>query len=324
MIYSEAHLNNMPWLPSHTLLLVKGGSRAYGLDTPTSDYDFKGIAIAPAKCFSGYLNKFVQAEIKTPEIDGCIYNLPRFFELASACNPNIIEILWSEQLYVSPIGRKLLNFREAFVSKKARFTFSGYAVAQLKRIRSHRKWLLDPPLSKPTRVTFGLPEATLISKDLMGAIEAVGAESFPAHVMETYSQERRYHNALQGWSQYETWKKNRNPARAEVERKYGYDCKHAMHLVRLMRMCREILSGQGVIVKREHDREELLAVKNGAWSYEKLMEFAETSDKELESLYNYSGLQREPNHTWLNDRCSELVEEMNWTGSREKNGYFIG
>mgnify|MGYP001607055563 CR=1 FL=1 len=46
--------------------------------------------------------------------------------------------------------------------------------------------------------------------------------------------------------------------------------KHAMHLVRLMRMCKEILITCEVVVKRP-DREELLAIRNGAWSYYKLI-----------------------------------------------------
>ncbi|AEZ66297.1 hypothetical protein phiTE_131 [Pectobacterium phage phiTE] len=35
--------------------------------------------------------------------------------------------------------------------------------------------------------------------------------------------------------------KNRNAARHELEEKFGYDTKHAMHLVRLLRMSQEIL-----------------------------------------------------------------------------------
>src|ERR1039458_5020213 len=34
--------------------------------------------------------------------------------------------------------------------------------------------------------------------------------------------------------QYNGWKAQRNPKRAELEAKFGYDTKHAMHLVRLM------------------------------------------------------------------------------------------
>src|SRR5690606_38728560 len=58
----------------------------------------------------------------------------------------------------SDIGKELLDIRESFLSKKARFTLAGYARSQLKRIHVHRKWLLQPIENKPERKDFGLPE----------------------------------------------------------------------------------------------------------------------------------------------------------------------
>ena len=53
--------------------------------------------------------------------------------------------------------------------------------------------------------------------------------------------EKRFAAAMQEWEQYESWKKNRNPDRAAMEAKFGYDAKHASHLIRLLRMATEIL-----------------------------------------------------------------------------------
>lgn len=72
------------------------------------------------------------------------------------------------------------------------------------------------------------------------------------------------------WNQYWTWKNNRNPVRALIEEKHNYDCKHASHLIRLLKMGYEILSEEKVIVKRP-DALELLNIKNGMYSYEKLL-----------------------------------------------------
>jgi predicted nucleotidyltransferase len=300
------------WVVDRTVLFTVHGSRAYGLHTESSDYDYKGVAIPPAKYYHGFLNHFHQAECKEPDI--CIYDLRKFLQLAADCNPNIVEVLWtddSDLVICTKFGEWLRGLREKILSQKAKHTFSGYAVSQLKRIRTHRKWLLNPPFKKPVRKEFGLPETTALSKDMMGAIRVVLSSDEPANfsreVMRTYERERSYHNALQEWHQYCNWKKNRNPERAALEAKHGYDCKHAMHLVRLMRMCREILETGKVVVKRP-DREELLAIRNGAWGYDQLVEWAELQDKELNDVMRNSSLPHSPDRNFLDDQCQKMVE----------------
>jgi hypothetical protein len=66
--------------------------------------------------------------------------------------------------------------------------------------------------------------------------------------------------------------------------------KHGAHLVRLLRMGREILETGEVHVWRggpdgPNDREDLLAIRNGAWSYDWLVDWAEAEDKALQDLY---------------------------------------
>ena len=67
-----------------------------------------------------------------------------------------------------------------------------------------------------------------------------------------------------------------------------------MHLVRLMRMGVEILRDHQVLVKRP-DAEELLAIRNGAWSYDDLIKYAESMDKEVREVwYQKSTLPKTP------------------------------
>ena len=56
---------------------------------------------------------------------------------------------------------------------------------------------------------------------------------------------------MKHWDSYQTWKTHRNPARAELERQHGYDTKHAMHLIRLMRMGLEVLETGDLGVRRD-------------------------------------------------------------------------
>ncbi len=113
---------------------------------------------------------------------------------------------------------------------------------------------------------------------------------------------------MSDWEKYHIWKRTRNAARAELEAKYGYDTKHGGHLIRLMRMCKEILEGNGVLVKRP-DAQEILEIRNGAWSYERLIEEANRLERECDELYKTSSLPHKPDIHKLNDLCVEIVHE---------------
>lgn len=131
--------------------------------------------------------------------------------------------------------------------------------------------------------------------------------------------ERAYAKAKQVYDSWMAWKRERNPARRELEEKSGYDTKHASHLVRLMRMGYEIITEGKVIVNRAgRDAEELLAIKNGAWSFEKVMEYKDEMENKLDAEYNRQKkliengqpvpLPREVNKEKLNALYHELYE----------------
>ena len=94
-----------------------------------------------------------------------------------------------------------------------------------------------------------------------------------------------YKRAIEVHKNYWEWVDNRNEARSELERLHSYDTKHAMHLIRLLRMGKEILTEGRVNVKRP-DAQELLDIRNGCMTYEEIVAYAENADQELRSLYN--------------------------------------
>jgi len=357
--FEKMYSGNVKWLKDRTIFACLHGSHAYGLNTETSDIDVKGVCVAPKEVYLGYNSGFEQAEGKDP-YDLVVYEVRKFFKLAAACNPNIIEVLHvdpSVYIHVTDAGQQLLDNKDMFLSLKAKHTFSGYAHAQLKRIETHFRWISNPPKAPPTRAEFDLPEFTAISRDQMGVVEAeirkkvetfdfdwsVLDESqrinlqacitdffsemqltsddvwfrtgrslgFEDNLLTHLVKERAYKSKMVEWDQYQNWLKTRNPKRAELERKFGYDTKHGSHLVRLMKMCKEILTEGKVKVKRTDDREELLAIKNhGIWSYEKLIDWSNTQEKELNALYKTSTvLPREPDHARLNLLCEKIISE---------------
>ncbi len=278
-----------PFWKANRIYHVIIGSQAYGLATEASDLDTCGVCIPPRPYLLG-LSDFEQHVEHTPEYDVVVYALVKFVRLALASNPNILEALYVEPeeiLHVDDYGEQLREHRQIFLSRKAGQTFSGYAISQLRRMERHHRWLVNPPDHQPSQEEFG------------GRFVG-GRYKFPDH-----DAQRAYRSALKHWNQYQNWRRNRNPARAALEKKYGYDTKHAMHLLRLLRMGMEILETGEVHVKRP-DREWLLAVRAGSLSYEELLSLASEYEEQLNALQATSPLPEEPE----TERAEALVVEL--------------
>lgn len=132
----------------------------------------------------------------------------------------------------------------------------------------------------------------------------------PEYVVKFNRQE--YENEKMNWEQYWIWKKNRNKTRSALEEQYGYDSKHAMHLVRLLRMGVEALT-EGVIKVHRPDAAELLEIRNGKWTYDEVVRYAEQTDKMVrENLYIKTSLPKKPN-IHLAAELIMKVQDMMWT-----------
>jgi hypothetical protein len=167
---------------------------------------------------------------------------------------------------------------------------------------------LDPAsrLLIADKMADSIAEMHVTTGDLwIGAARAVGFES---NFIELLDRERQYHARHKEWEQYQAWKVNRNAARAELEAKFGYDLKHGMHLVRLLKMCREILTTGKVLVRRP-DAEELLAIRRGAWTIEQLIEWSDRENAELDAIAKASKLPDAPDRAKLDELCVDLVED---------------
>jgi uncharacterized protein len=290
------------------------GSNAYGLARQGSDVDVKGVIIGPAAWYLGWTGGPEQIDLSADHVR---YEIRKFFRLAVDANPTVLELMWTrpeDHRVVSPAGERLLAARDGFLSQRVAERFGRYALAQLKRIRTHRTWLLSPPSGTPTRSQFDLPDRTLIPADQLAAAEALldtgerEAADVSPNFIEVLNREKRYKAAQAQWRHYNDWLKNRNPARSDLEVRFGYDTKHGMHLVRLQRMALEILESGKVNVFRS-DREELLAIRDGAWTFDKLeVETSEMATK-MNTATRLSHLPERPGEAALDRLCVDLVTE---------------
>lgn len=366
-------------LRANTILLTLAGSQAYGLATELSDIDVKGVAIPPKEYYFGVLDHFQQADspdnmkvyldlfndrekavIEKTKLEGSVYELRKFCDLALSCNANVLDVLFcrdEDVRLITPAGQLLRDNRELFISAKARWTYVGYAVAQAKRIASHRRWLLEPMTAPPEAKDFGLDEVSRMPRnqfdaaqaaiqkkldswntdygemsdaeityvktqisaylgELIGSLDnrwrfAANLIGFDDNLILRLERERRFETAKTQWKQYQDWKKNRNPERAALESKFGYDCKHASQLYRLLLTCEELLTTGKVNVWRQ-DREEILAVKNGQMKYEDLMSWVEAKQYEIDQIYlaRTYVVPHEPDRKRANDLMIRLIENQ--------------
>lgn len=164
-------------IPKNTILRCVAGSHLYGLNTPSSDLDERGVyleSLEDALNINGRQN----TELADDKQNIKYYSLGKFLKLAAECNPNIIELLYLPEdaiLFKSPLYDELVEHREWFLSKKAAHTFKGYAYSQIQRAKGLNKkgnsipkyvnekgiGLLRMFLAQPTSGRTRAPEAVL-------------------------------------------------------------------------------------------------------------------------------------------------------------------
>jgi hypothetical protein len=366
----------------HTIFLALAGSQAHGTAREGSDVDVRGVCVAPHEVRVSLYRHFEQYEGALPtafdavlharmsdrpsaqralsvKSECVIFDVAKFVGLCAQANPNGLEILFADErdwIVETPAWRRLHRERARFLTKRVQQTFHGYAMAQLRKIETHRSWLLSPPTKKPSREDFALPVAGALSGDDQNRIEASIADkirgygvddvempkatrvevqermrafmrdmlaagdaieertravashalSLPIGVVSALNAEKKYRAAMKHWEAYLSWKEHRNPARAVLEREHGYDTKHAMHLIRLMRMGIEALE-TGELSVRRNDAAELSAIRDGALSFEALRGLATTLQVSMEQAAMSTTLPDDVDHDAVDALLAELL-----------------
>ena len=170
-----------------------------------------------------------------------------------------------------------------------------------------RRAITDTLTEIGSRLGLGATDATWLA-----AARGVGLAD---DLIEALKRERAFRSAQRSFRQYQHWKAHRNPARAALEAEHGYDCKHAAHLVRLLRMGTEILGTGRVHVWRgpdpegPADAEELKAIRDGAWSYDELLAYAEAEEGRMEQIVATGAMAvpSTPDRDAIDRLCIELV-----------------
>lgn len=272
-------LRTDPHLGDRIMFLTLGGSHSYGTNVPASDVDVRGCAMNNASEIVGLSNFEQFVETTT---DTTIYAFNKLITLLLNCNPNTIEMLGCKPehyIYMTEAGREFIANRKMFLSKRALYSFGGYANQQLNRLenalaRDHlsqakkeehiRRSMENSVKSFESRYTdFESGSIRLFTddsprEDLDQEIFAdIHLEHFPARQFNSMMND--LHNVLGTYEKLN----HRNHKKDDAHLN-----KHAMHLVRLYLMCIDILEKEEIITYREADHDLLMSIRNGFYQNE--------------------------------------------------------
>jgi RNA repair pathway DNA polymerase beta family protein len=245
-------------------------------------------------------------EFKQGKYDCVFYEIRKMVSLLLQGNPNVLSILWTQprhHLYVSALGRRLIESRELFIGKHVYNAFAGYAHQQLEKMESR-----DP-------VELRLYLAITAELKFRGR--------HPNHKGETFPAPERNDGVARDVANWDTekllaenvrfQKKGENIGYLGDKRKRlvlenGYDSKNAAHLIRLLRMCKEFMATGEMVVFRP-DAQELLDIKVGRWPLERVKRLATELFEECRAARDASTLPEEPRREEAQQLTVEILRE---------------
>ena len=320
-------LRNNEHLGSNIILLTLGGSHAYGTNVEGSDLDLRGCAlnakdeILTNKNFEQFVNEAT---------DTTIYSFNKLIHLLTNVNPNTIEMLGSKPehyIYLSPIGKELIDNRYLFLSKKCIYAFGGYANAQLRRLDNKAARLVSQS-EQEQHILKSIEHASVTFKEryferdddaIKLYIDKSDREEYDTEIFMdvnlTHYPLRDYKSM---WSDMNTivkeyakiGKRNQNAI------EHGKLSKHMMHLIRLYLMCLDILNNGEIITYREKDHDFLMEIRNGKYLDDNRQPTAEFFDivDDLESKLDVAkrttSLPDNPDYKKINEFVASVNERV--------------
>jgi predicted nucleotidyltransferase len=269
-------LRTNPHLKGKIMFLTLGGSYSYGTNIEGSDVDVRGCALNSKSDLIGLTN-FEQ--VINNETDTTVYSFNKLVSLLLNCNPNVIEMLGCKPEHyfeITKMGKKMIDNRKLFLSRRAVSSFGGYANQQLRRLENaiardalpqakreeHIKQSMENSMAAFERKYTAFPQGSIKLYTGKSEKDDLDSEVF-ADIHLTRYPCREFHSMINDMTNiigcYEKLNgRNRKKDEAHLN-------KHAMHLIRLYLMCLDILEKEDIITYREKDHDLLMSVRNGEY-----------------------------------------------------------
>jgi hypothetical protein len=368
-------------------LLVKCivGSQAFGLATPKSDIDIRGVYVLPHKEWLRAKPVMQIADEKNNEV---YWELTKFIKELAKFNAQALEMLYSPDHCILE-GKEILELVRSkmggFLSRRSEKPFVCYAQGQISKATGLNKKVFNPkPLEQPNLLDFcyviedGKGPTTPLLEWLANRPEPAcnrdqkwyaaakiehvrggyalyqqspldgylppgnGPIERPEHewrwaygvvrdekksceiqlntippgaklVAHFIFNQDNYAQECKERSEYRTWIHERNEERYATTLKHGqgYDSKNMMHCIRILMTALELATTGKMRVDRTDDREFLLGIKGGMWTYDRAMEHVDGLIQKISEAYKSSPL---PDIEYSQDAidrcCMDLVRDL--------------
>ena len=311
-------------LRNKMLFLTFGGSHAYGTNVETSDIDVRGCAINSLSDLLGLTNFEQVVDEKT---DTTIYSFNKLVQLMSNCNPNTIEMIGGlpeSYIFYHPVGQDLVANKKMFLSRRAAYSFGGYAKQQLNRLENALARDRLSQADKERHILNSCQSAMMSFNERYKEFKEGNIQLFLddsdkkdfdkeifMNVNLTHYPVRDYKSL---WSDLNNIIKDYGSLNHRNNKKdFVHLNKHAQHLIRLYYMALDILEKEEINTYRSNEKEFLLEIRNGKFQNEdgtyqqEFFDLVEALEKRLEYAKNNTSLPKEPNFKQLN----EFVMECN-------------
>ncbi len=314
-------------LGKNIIILTLGGSYAYGTNNENSDLDVRGctlnskMQILTNQNFEQFVNE---------ETDTTIYAFNKLVSLLSNVNPNTIEMLGNKPeyyFYIHPIGQELLDNAHLFLSKKAIYSFGGYANQQLRRLENKSNRLVGQEQNEEHILKtiehaaydfknryFAMPDDAIklyIDKAIQEDYDTevfmdINLKHYPLRDYKGMWAE--IHNIVKSYE-----KIGRRNEKAIEHNKLG---KHMMHLIRLYMMCLDILEKEKIVTYREKEHDLLMDIRNGKFlddnkqPVSSFYEMVDEYEKRLDYAKENTSLPEIPDYNKINEFVASVNERV--------------
>jgi len=131
----------------NTILKVLVGSRAHGLHTESSDYDWRGVFVTPTQEILKLGGTTQQTSWIEGKEDDTSWEIGKFLLMATKCNPTVLEVFKAKAHFEDDIEREYFNqygkhlkalFPHVWNSTDVRNAFVGYGLNQRKKFLENK------------------------------------------------------------------------------------------------------------------------------------------------------------------------------------------
>ena len=314
-------------LGNNIIFLTLGGSHAYGMDKEGSDLDVRGIALNSKK---DVLLGTDFKQVVNVDTDTTVYSFNKMLELLSKCNPNTIEELGcieEHYLYLSDIGKELLERRKIFLSKICIHTFGGYAQSQLRRLENKSARLVGQAQNEAyilksinnAKYDFKNRYYPHDDNDVKLYIDTAVQEGYDSEIfMDVCLKHYPLRDWTGMWNEMKAIVSSYNKIGKRNEKAMSRDKlgKHMAHLIRLYMMCIDILEKEEIVTYRTDEHDLLMSIRNGEYLDESrqpttaFYDLVNEYEKRFDYAKNNTSLPDVPDHRRINEFKMSVNERI--------------